>query len=271
MIHTPPLVVVTIVKDDLNAFLTTLRSIQIQTQHIKHIVIDGSTNKENRKEIASASSKAGSVYVHQPPKGIYPAMNCGLDQCQDDELVMFLNAGDYFAQTNSATRVVIDSFNLGRNFLIYPCQFGQSSHFIPSIEGVSAVNVARGRALVCHQGVVVAAKLIRQAGSFDETYSISADHKLLLRLLQITEPQVFSTPIAVVSLGGVSDTNCGVLARENERARLETGMSFDSLMTDKIYTLRRLMRCRSKLLLRKTFGFLGFPSSLPQQLMHRRK
>lgn len=270
MTRTLTLVVVTIVKDDCDAFAQTLESISVQNQTLRHVVIDGSSNEKNRQLIASTSQDAGSDYTFQPANGIYSAMNCGLSKCQDDELLLFLNAGDCFAKADSAERVVNDSSIYGCDFLIYPCVFGEARGFIPSIEGATAETVARGKALVCHQGVVATAGLIRQVGAFDETYSISADHKLLLNLLKLSDPYLSTIPLAVVSLGGISDTRCGALVRENSRARAETGLAFKSLIADQSYTLVRLARCKLKLLLRKMLKLFGLSGLTFQRLIHRK-
>lgn len=270
MTRTLTLVVVTIVKDDCGGFAKTLESICAQNQTLRHVVIDGSSNEKNRQLIASTSQDAGSDYTFQPASGIYSAMNCGLSKCQDDELLLFLNAGDCFANSESASQVVADSSNDAVDFLIYPCIFGESNGFIPSVEGATAKNVARGKALVCHQGVVATAGLIRQVGAFDETYSISADHKLLLNLLKMSDPYLSDTPLAVVSLGGISDTRCGALVRENSRARAETGLTFNSRIADQSYTFVRLARCKLKLLLRKTLKFFGLSGLIFQRLIHKK-
>ena len=271
MTRASSLVVVTIVKDDCDAFANTLESIRVQKQTLRHVVIDGSSDEENRQWIASLARDAGSEYNFQPANGIYSAMNRGLRECQDDEMLLFLNAGDCFAQADSAALVVSDISKNGSAFLIYPCVFGDSHGFIPSIKGATAESVARGKALVCHQGVVAMVGLIRRAGAFDETYSISADHKLLLSLLKMSDPYLSDIPLAVVSLGGISDTRCGALVRENSRARAETGLAFKSRKADQSYTFVRLARCRIKLLLRKTLKFFGLSGLTFQRLIHKKR
>ena len=264
------LVVVTIVKDDCEAFLKTLESVIQQTQDMRHIVIDGSTKKENQEMIAIYCGRKGSIYVYQQARGIYAAMNFGLSMCHGDEMVLFLNAGDCFAKSTSAKQIEKDLALSSSKFLIYPCVFGEGRGFTPSIKAASAKTVSRGEALICHQGVIVSAELIRLAGSFDETYAVSADHKLILRLLQLSQPLLLAVPIAVVSLGGISDTNCGALVRENSRARAETGLSFDSELMDKFYTVKRLIRCKAKLVIRKLLKSFKIPSDLSQRIVHRR-
>jgi hypothetical protein len=263
------LVVITIVKDDAVGFGMTLKSVEMQTQKTKHIVIDGSSVESNQDLISKMCAIAGSVYFHQHAQGIYPAMNFGLSKCDEHELVVFLNAGDCFFSPGSVKQIQTDRFVSGRPFFIYPCVFGRENTFMPSIQDVTARTVAMAKALVCHQGVVVSAGLMRSVGSFDETYKISADHKLLLQLLQISEPSVGTTPIAIVELGGISDQSCSKLVRENERARHETGMSSNFRIADKSLTIRRLIRCQVKLLLRRILKKLRIPYSLPQQIIHK--
>jgi hypothetical protein len=263
------LVVVTIVKDDVAAFSKTMESVKSQTHPIRHITIDGSANTVNVDQITDISLHAGSIYFHQSARGIYSAMNFGLNMCRDNELVLFLNSGDCFAETSSVQQISKDIESSDSDLLIYPCNFGETYFFSPSIEGASAKNVANGRALICHQGVVASVQLIRNLGSFDETYAVSADHKLLLQLLQTTSPQIKNIPIALVSLGGVSDTNCETLVRENARARAETGMMLQSQFRDNCYTLKRLFRCRTKLFLRRILRLFGISSELAQRIAHR--
>ena len=88
MTRTLTLVVVTIVKDDCDAFAKTLESIRVQNQTIRHVVIDGSSSDENKEIIATSSGDAGSIYRFQSAKGIYSAMNHGLDECRDDVVVL---------------------------------------------------------------------------------------------------------------------------------------------------------------------------------------
>ena len=269
MNNTLRLVVVTIVKDDVESFNKTLESVRIQSLRPKHVVIDGSSAVGNRELISLTCREVGSTYVYQEAKGIYSAMNYGLSNCEDDDLVLFLNSGDCFADIDSVKQIDDDSFSSKNSFLIYPCVFGGRNGFVPPVRGATAKTVAMGKSSVCHQGVVASAGLMRRAGAFDESYAISADHKLLLQLLQLSQPLVGTTPLAVVALGGVSDTNCSKLIRENERARSETGMSSKSLVADKSFTLRRLLRCKLKLQLRTILRFLRIPETLPQRILHR--
>jgi hypothetical protein len=265
------LAVVTIVKDDFPGFQKTVNSLSSQFSKIHHIVIDGSENERQKSLISSLCLEIGSSYFQQSPRGIYAAMNLGLSKCEDTELVLFLNAGDFLANLNSISLVLADAESSGSELMIYPCIFGEDAGFIPKIGKVTAKATAKGKSAICHQGVVATARLIRMSGCFDESYKISADHKLLLEMLQFSSPLVSAQPLSVVSLGGVSDLDCSTLARENARARTETGMSFDSKLFDNIYTVRRLTRCKSKIFIRRILRAVGANEDLHQRMIHGKR
>jgi hypothetical protein len=63
---------------------------------------------------------------------------------------------------------------------------------------------------------------------------------------------------------------CGALVRENSRARAETGLAFKSRIADQSYTFVRLIRCKIKLLLRKTLKLFGSSGLTFQRLIHRK-
>ena len=65
MNQTLRLVVVTIVKDDVESFSETLESVRIQSLRPKHVVIDGSSAVNNRELISLACREVGSTYLHQ--------------------------------------------------------------------------------------------------------------------------------------------------------------------------------------------------------------
>jgi hypothetical protein len=267
----PALTIVTIVKDDLLGFGETLLSVSNQVVKCRHLVIDGSYDDDVRREIIRRCADVNSEYIYQQPNGIYPAMNAALLRCSDSEYVMFLNAGDRFIGEDSA-KEILEKLRTSRNVLhLFPSVFGERNGFCPNIEGANVSRVARGRVSICHQGVVASVRLIRDCGCFDESYRISADHKLLLQMLSRMPASVHSTPVALVALGGVSDFKCHDLAFENARARKETATMMRPEVCDLAFTRYRVLRCRTKHLLRKVSRLVGVSETFPQRLLHGRK
>ena len=265
------LATITIVKDDTESFFKTLESVSMQTIRTNHLVIDGSSDKQNQELIRQAAESRGSHYLYQRAAGIYAAMNFALVNCHDDDMVVFLNSGDCFFNETTAQSINTDLQENTEEIFLYDCVFGAVNGFIPSIQDANAQTVARGKALVCHQGVVASVKLMKSVGMFDQSYSISADHKLLLGMLKISPPKIQKTTLAIIALGGVSDTKCSQLAIENSRARNETGLSLEPMIKDVLYTRYRIIRCKTKLLIRRITKFTGLPPNIAQKILHRSK
>jgi hypothetical protein len=265
------LVTITIVKDDIEALSSTLQSISCQTVRAKHLVVDGSSNLQNQRIVKDLCEQLGSQYYFQKAAGIYSAMNFALEQCVDTDMVVFLNAGDSFFEATTTETIVKDIHDASKKLLLYNCVFGNADGFVPNIRNANAHSVAQGKAQVCHQGVVASVELIKSVGMFDTSYSISADHKLLLQMLKVTHPNIEKTTVAIISLGGVSDLNCTKLAKENSRARRETGLILQSNYKDIGYTFYRIVRCKAKLIFRRISSFVGLHPDFAQRLFHARK
>jgi glycosyltransferase involved in cell wall biosynthesis len=71
--------------------------------NFEYIVIDGASN-DGSKELIDQFSDKITFWVSEPDKGIYNAMNKGIDQV-NGEYVFFLNSGDVFLDSNSLEKV----------------------------------------------------------------------------------------------------------------------------------------------------------------------
>jgi glycosyltransferase involved in cell wall biosynthesis len=70
---------------------------------IEHIIIDGGSTDATKAAVA-AHARPGHVFVSEPDKGLYDAMNKGL-ALASGELIGFLNADDFFCRTDAMTLV----------------------------------------------------------------------------------------------------------------------------------------------------------------------
>jgi len=102
---TSPLVsIVTVVYDDPEGLAKTLESVHSQSYpKIEHIVVDGGSGDETLERIRQFSGQI-SKWVSEPDKGIYDAMNKGLQMAHGD-WVNFLNAGDTYCDSNVLQRI----------------------------------------------------------------------------------------------------------------------------------------------------------------------
>jgi len=78
----------------------TLRSVAAQTGNVEHIVIDGGST-DGTADIVRAHARPGTLFVSEPDRGLYDAMNKGRAQATGD-LIGFLNADDFFCRTDAA-------------------------------------------------------------------------------------------------------------------------------------------------------------------------
>lgn len=216
----PALSIITVVKDDPAGLERTLASVRIQgPADAELILIDGSARPIDENLATPFSCRV----IHEPPTGIYAAMNTGLAQATG-RYVYFLNAGDTFADDRVLTRITegLDEANSpvwafgavrftdsrGRELRERPWDYQEER----------AHQFARG-VFPAHQGVVAQSLTARELGGFDTRYRIAADYALMLRLSQRADPIRWRWSIAEFQQGGASTQHWWLAQREFHRAR----------------------------------------------------
>lgn len=218
----PGLSIITVVKDDPEGLQQTLASIDAQGELDAEVVIIDSS--EPAVDNVTLSSLPWRI-VRQSPRGIYPAMNAGLDSASG-EYVYFLNAGDTFSDSETLARILdglresphsvwafgaVEFYDAGGNPLHEPSW---------SYESERERLFARG-VFPAHQGVVARTDALRDLGGFDESYIVAADYKLMLQLSTLAAPMRWTWPIARFQQGGTSSQRWWTALREFHRARNE--------------------------------------------------
>ena len=189
--------IVTITYNAARTLQRTLDSVACQTyKDIEHLIIDG-VSKDDTIAIAErykAMSRHEVVIQSEPDKGLYDAMNKGLQKATGDYLV-FLNAGDTLYAPDTIETVVKPTAN--------------SQKPIAVIYGDTAITDAEGNflhlrthrppeqltwksfkqgMLVCHQSFYVLTSLARQI-PYDLQYRHSADVDWCIRIMREAERQ----------------------------------------------------------------------------------
>ncbi len=206
----PHITIITICYNAATTISRTLRSVTAQTYpHIQYLVIDGAS-KDNTLELVHDLAPKAEVYS-EPDKGIYDAMNKGLDRATGD-YVWYVNAGDALASPTTVEELVratcsgtslpdvlygdtrlIDAQDqdLGLRRLRPPHQLNWKSF--------------RSGMLVCHQAFV--AKRIL-APHYDLRYRFSADVDWCIRVLKRAQVTAFyPQPIALYLNEGTTTAN----------------------------------------------------------------
>ncbi len=186
---TPDVTVITVV---FNAFKgageTALRecldSVQNQTDiRIEHLIIDGASNDGTTEFISGYDNQNHPiVFISEPDKGIYDAMNKGIAQASG-EYAIFLNSDDFFHNPAGMRESIKRLRETGCDFSYAPVivlRDGQIRDVLHSH--------ADGRLIFCsmpfsHQSMVSKMEILRKMNGYDISYRSSADYDLILRMV----------------------------------------------------------------------------------------
>ncbi|BCD98333.1 glycosyltransferase family 2 protein [Marinagarivorans cellulosilyticus] len=213
----PKITVVTVVYNGATEIENTINSVLGQDySNIEYIIVDGGST-DGTLEIIKRYESNISQWVSEPDKGIYDAMNKGIQMATGD-VINFMNAGDRFASSVILSQVAVllkpDSLKIlyGDHQVLYPD--GQ-------------VKVRRAKTLdkriprkmpCCHQSMFVPVAEAKSS-PFDLTYIMAAD---FFQFLSIRNSGVgiinTANNISIVSSGGVSDTTRKTVWLEYKRA-----------------------------------------------------
>jgi len=168
----PLVTIVTVCYNVCNDLHKTMQSVIKQTySNIEYIVVDGGS-KDGSVELIKQNIKYISRWISEPDKGIYDAMNKGIEMATGDWII-FMNAGDVFHSDSS----VEDVFSM--NFpddvkLIYGdvmLDFGKLGLLPKKFGKIPKESVPFE---ICHQSVFTKADILKQI-HYDLNYRICAD------------------------------------------------------------------------------------------------
>lgn len=176
--------IITINYNNVNGLKKTIDSIVCQTwRDFEWIIIDGGStdgSKELIEQVAAEEKNNVTYWCSEPDKGIYNAMNKGIDKAKG-EWLNFMNSGDGFYEKETLEKVFGCEIN---GDIIY----GQSLYCYSDKDVYRdyPLQIDKGYFLdghhINHQSIFIKNK-IQQKIKYDESYMISADYKLLMECL----------------------------------------------------------------------------------------
>jgi glycosyltransferase involved in cell wall biosynthesis len=193
--------------------------------NFEYIVIDGASN-DGSKELIDQFSDKITFWVSEPDKGIYNAMNKGIDQV-NGEYVFFLNSGDVFLDSNSLEKV---SEELHTDDIIYfnIQVVGENTNFVKKCPQKLDFAFLYEDTLP-HQSTFMKSDTFRIVGKYDEQISIVADWKWFLIAVcryNLKFRNVEET-ISIFYLDGISaDEKSWPIIRKERREILEKSVPF---------------------------------------------
>lgn len=180
----------------------------VAAQHgvdVEHIVIDGGSTDGTMAIVAGYPHVA--IAVSEPDKGLYDAMNKGLDHATGD-LVGFLNADDFFSEPDALAAIA----RAGDGMDVVVAGVAMVDQDQPDrvrryygIRSYRPWMLALGH-MPPHPTFYARPALLRAVGKFNDSFRIAGDFDLILRLFQRGPVRLSRVDRALVGFrhGGVS-------------------------------------------------------------------
>ncbi len=200
--------VITVVKNDEKNILKTIKSISSQTfKNFEYIVVDG-LSKDNTVNKALLKKKNINCLISKKDKGIYHAMNRGINLAKG-KVVVFVNSGDTL--TKNALKVVAKKFKIIKNLDFV---FGTVKRYYinkPVLKhGYNPKRILYNFdfATAHSTGFFIKKKKLIGIGKFNTKYKISADYDIYYKAIVINRLKGDATSkknlIGIVQAGGHS-------------------------------------------------------------------
>ena len=198
--------IITIVRNDSPGLARTRASIaaQVGMSDFEWVVVDGAST-DGTAQLALGLDEAYASAVSQPDKGIFDAMNKGLERAAGI-FVVFLNAGDSFANPGVLRRV---SEILSPNTVDF--LYGDSLEAFAGDRLSYKVAQGHGRLsygmFACHQAMYYRRSLIGDQ-RYDQRFRIAGDYCFTAQFL-LKNPRILRLhePLCVFDLTGASVVN----------------------------------------------------------------
>lgn len=170
--------VITVVYNAVSVIEDTIRSVLSQTYaNLEYIVIDGGST-DGTVELIKKYENQISVFVNEPDKGIYDAMNKGIDKATGN-WINFMNAGDYFYSPSA----VSDIFNTEEDYSEYAAVYGDAEYRLKTFSYIrQGYECDRDHFMPFSHQAAFARADIAKKNKFNLKYKIAADTEFFLRL-----------------------------------------------------------------------------------------
>jgi glycosyltransferase involved in cell wall biosynthesis len=194
--------VITVVLNDAQGIEKTTSGVLSQDyEPVELIIVDGGST-DGTWDIIKKNGDKIKWWVSKPDKGIYDAMNKGLEQA-GGEWVIFLNSGDTFYETDTLSKIFAKPVpeDTGIIYGDYVADYG--SYKVYRKSGKEA-DLWKGM-IFCHQSIIIHTRLIKDRG-YDLQYLLAADYDMICRLFSDGWKFLyFPRPVAICNASGRSN------------------------------------------------------------------
>ena len=178
----PKISIITVVFNSKNYIEDTIKNILSQTyKNIEYIIIDGKST-DGTVEIIKTYQDEISVWVSEPDKGLYDAMNKGIRLATGD-YILFINSGDKLFDITTIEQVFskpIADVYYGDTVIINTNDQEIGLRRLRPPEKLSFKSFRKGM-LVCHQSFIARRELVP---NFNLNYRFAADYDWTIQILK---------------------------------------------------------------------------------------
>ena len=212
MMQKPKISIITVVYNSKELLEKTVQSTQYQTyKEFEHIIVDGGSIDGTLEYIQSLSFD-NLKYVSEMDKGIYDAMNKGIE-LSSGEYLLFLNAGDNFASDNVLKKIVDEINELASHpKVIYGAAnvYSEDGRFMTTLTPLNFTKKNLNRyatRTVCHQSIFIHRNSIKK---YSDKYRLKGElnwYYELIETIRHEEIHKSDTTVCNYYLGGTGDKN----------------------------------------------------------------
>ncbi len=167
--------IITINKNNADGLRKTIESVVTQTFNaFEFIIIDGGSTDGSKAIIEYYSYKL-SYWVSEPDKGIYYAMNKGIQRSNGD-YCLFLNSGDFLVDKNVLNNVFANGYT--EDILYGNCNVSKDGRIVfTAIPSEDITLETFYNKSIPHQSVFIKKELFEQYGYYSEKNKILSDYE----------------------------------------------------------------------------------------------
>ena len=239
MMTRPLFSIITITLNNIDGLKKTSHSVNTQTfKDYEWIVIDGASTDGTLDFLEQSTA----TYISEVDDGLYDAMNKGIKRATGT-YVIFMNAGDCFASTNTLETIAEHIKNTDPEFI-----YGDA---LEILDGTDIYKHARPDYMMLsgmithHQSMIYKRSKIGDL-KYDLKYKIAADYDFTLRFLENSKnPTHIPAPLCIFESGGISETSAvkGRIEQFKIRRNLKVSLIDNSktfITQSLIYILRKI-------------------------------
>ncbi len=212
--------IITVVWNNKETIRDAIDSVLNQTyQNIEYIIIDGASSDGTIDIIKSYGDKI-STFLSEPDKGLYDAMNKGINLATGD-VVGVLNSDDFY-KSNDILEKVMDKFNTQELECVYgDLKYVDAKDTDKIIRYWQSKKYTQGLLQKgwhpAHPTFFVRREIYKKYGVFDLDFKIAADYELMLRFLEKNSISSVYIPKVFVKMrvGGESNQSIKNIIKAN--------------------------------------------------------